>query len=122
MPKDIKQLKKKQTKIREKADENKRKSNEYWEKKRIKAINFIKSQKGRGVTREEVRSHVFSFWDVFSSHSTQEAWWISNSHFEKSLGHQRPETAKKDKSAIVFLKKYVTFISYITLIICIMRG
>jgi len=43
----------------------------------------------------------------------------SNSHFENSLGHQRPETAKKDTIAIVFLKKRVTFVSYITLIICI---
>jgi len=39
----------------------------------------------------------------------------SNSHFENSLGHQPPETAKKDKIAIVFLKKYVTFVSYIVL-------
>ena len=44
----------------------------------------------------------------------------SNSHFENSLGHQPPETAKKDKIAIVFLKKYVTFVSYITLVTCIM--
>jgi len=50
---------------------------------------------------------------------------VSNSHFENSLGHQPPETAKKDKIAIVFLKKYVTFVSYIivsyiTLVTCIM--
>ncbi len=43
----------------------------------------------------------------------------SNSHFENFLSHQRLETAKKDKIAIVFLKKHVIFVLYIKLIICI---
>ena len=74
MPKDIEQLKKKQTKIREKADEREREINEYWGKKLIKAINFIKSQKGKGVSREDIMSNVFRFWDFFSSQEAKVFW------------------------------------------------
>ncbi len=70
---------------------------------------------------ENILNHIkiLSDWRTKTIRDYVELSFISNSHFENFLSHQRLETAKKDKIAIVFLKKHVIFVLYIKLIICI---